>query len=74
MRLIIPHIRRAVLIGRVIELRTAEAATFADTLDGISAGMLLVDARGRIVHANASGRAMLAEGSLLRAADGKLAA
>jgi DNA-binding CsgD family transcriptional regulator len=74
MRLIIPHIRRAVLIGRVIRLQAAQAATFADTLDGISAGMLLVDARGRIVHANASGHAMLAEGSLLRAAGGKLAA
>jgi DNA-binding CsgD family transcriptional regulator/PAS domain-containing protein len=74
MRLIVPHVRRAVLIGRVIELRTAEAATFADTLDGISAGMLLVDAHGRIVHANASGHALLAEGSLLRAAAGKLAA
>jgi DNA-binding CsgD family transcriptional regulator/PAS domain-containing protein len=74
MRLIIPHIRRAVLIGRVIRLQAAQAATFADTLDGISAGMVLVDARGRIVHANASGHAMLAESSVLRAAGGKLAA
>jgi DNA-binding CsgD family transcriptional regulator len=74
MRLVIPHIRRAVLIGRTIELQTTQAATFAETLDGISAGMLLVDARGGIVHANASGHAMLAEGSVLRAAGGKLAA
>ena len=74
MRVIIPHIRRAVLIGQAIRLQTAEAATFADTLDGISASMMLVDARGRIVHANASGHAMLAEGSLLRATGGKLAA
>ena len=74
MRLVTPHLRRALLIGRVIDLRTAEAATLADTLDGIRAGMLLVDARGRIVHANASGRAMLAKGTLLRATNGKLAA
>ena len=74
MRLIIPHIRRAVLIGRVLHLQTAKAATFADTLDGISAGMFLVDARGRIVHANASGHAMLTEGSFLHATGGKLAA
>ena len=74
LRLIVPHLRRAVLIGKVIDLKTAEAATFADTLDGISAGMLLVDSRGRIVHANTSGHALLAEGSLLRAAGGKLAA
>src|ERR1035437_4613079 len=38
-RLITPHVRRAVLIGKVIDLRTAEAATFADTLDGLTAGM-----------------------------------
>jgi DNA-binding CsgD family transcriptional regulator len=36
--------------------------------------MFLVDARGRIVHANASGHTMLAESSVLRAAGGKLAA
>ena len=38
MRLIVSHIRRAVLIARVIDLKTAEATTFADTLDGLSAG------------------------------------
>lgn len=38
MRLIAPHLRRAVLIGRVIDLKTAEASSFADTLDGIAAG------------------------------------
>jgi DNA-binding CsgD family transcriptional regulator len=74
MRLIAPHVRRAALIGRAIEHRTAEAATFADTLDGLSAGMFLVDADGRIVHANAAGRMMLREGFVLRSACGKLAA
>jgi DNA-binding CsgD family transcriptional regulator len=72
MRLIVPHLRRAVLIGRVIDLKTAEAATFADAADGISAGMFFVDASARIVHANASGHAMLAQGSLLRVVDGRL--
>jgi len=73
MRLIVPHLRRAVLIGRVIELKTTEADGLADTLDGISAGMFLVDASARIVHANASGHASLAQGSLLRVVGGKLA-
>ncbi len=72
MRLIIPHIRRAALIGRVIDLKTAEADGLADTVDGISAGMFMVDASARIVHANASGHAMLAQGSLLRVVGGKL--
>ena len=44
MRLIIPHMRRAALISRVIDLRRTEAATLTDLLDGISARMFLVNA------------------------------
>jgi DNA-binding CsgD family transcriptional regulator len=72
MRLIVPHLRRAVLIGKVIDLKTAESDSLADSVDGINAGMFLVDASARIVHANASGHAMLAQGSVLRAVGGKL--
>jgi DNA-binding CsgD family transcriptional regulator len=72
MQLIVPHLRRAILIGKVIDLKTAASDSLADTVDGISAAMFLVDESARIVHANASGHAMLAEGSLLRAAGGKL--
>jgi len=61
------------MIGRLIDSKTAEVATFADTLDGLSAGMFLVDARGMIVHANARGHVMLADGAVLRAPGGKLA-
>jgi len=74
MRLIVPHIRRAVLIAKVIDLKKAEAATFADTLDGLSAGMFLVDANGRIVHANVAGHAILTARDFLRAAGGRLVA
>ena len=59
MRLIAPHIRRAVLIGHMFNLKVAEAATFADTLDGLDAGLYLVDADARLIHANAAGRAIL---------------
>ena len=48
MRLI--ALRRAALIGNVIDLKSNRAADFADTLGGISAGTFLVDATGRIVH------------------------
>jgi DNA-binding CsgD family transcriptional regulator len=74
MRLLIPHMRRAVLIGKVVDFKAAEAATFADTLDGLAAGMFLLDAAGRIVHTNASGLAMLDRGTPLRQAGGKLGA
>jgi DNA-binding CsgD family transcriptional regulator len=75
LRLVVPHVRRAVLIGNVIERKTAEAAGLADTLDGLSASMFLVEASGRVVHANVAGHVMMAAGDLLRTgADGRLVA
>jgi DNA-binding CsgD family transcriptional regulator len=74
MRLIVPHVRRAALVGNVISLRSCEATMLADTLDGLAAGMFLVDATGRIVHANISGQVMLDEGNVLRRAGGRLVA
>ena len=71
MRLVIPHVRRAVLISRVIDLKSAEAASFADTLDGVRAAMFLVDDGGRIVHANSAGYALLAAGDPLSAMSGQ---
>jgi DNA-binding CsgD family transcriptional regulator len=74
MRLIVPHIRRSVLIGRLFDLKRAEAASFSDLLDGLSAGMVLVDARGAIMHANRTGRAFLDDGHLVYEIGGRLAA
>jgi DNA-binding CsgD family transcriptional regulator len=74
MRLIVPHLRRAALIGKAIDLKTAQAKTFADALDGITACTFLVDPRGRVVHANAAGKAMLAEADVLHAPAGRLVA
>lgn len=59
MQLVVPHVRRAVLIGRVIEEGTKQAASFVDAFDGLSASMFLVDAEGRVMHANAAGAALL---------------
>ena len=65
--LILPHVRRALLIGKVIELNKVKAATLADSLDSLASAMFIVEATGRIVHANAQGYAMLAEANVLRA-------
>jgi DNA-binding CsgD family transcriptional regulator/PAS domain-containing protein len=73
-RLVVPHIRRATLIGKVIDLKRSEAASLADTFDGISAGMFLVDATGHIVHANATGQMMLQKASVLHVELGRLIA
>jgi DNA-binding CsgD family transcriptional regulator len=74
MRLIVPHIRRAALIGKSLDLKDAQATTFADAFDGISAAMFLVDASGRIAHANAAGNAMLNAADILRIAGGRVIA
>jgi DNA-binding CsgD family transcriptional regulator len=74
MELIVPHIRRAVLIGNVIDLQRTEAAALVDTLDGLAAGIFLVDGQGRLVQANASGRGMLNQASVLHATGGRLVA
>src|SRR5882762_9403156 len=50
MALVLPHVRRALLIGKTIHRKQTEAVCFSDVLDGLSAGMILVDATGRIVH------------------------
>ena len=70
--LIVPHVRRALLIGNVIDRHKVEAAALADTLDTLASAMFIVDETGRIIHANASGYAMLAEGRVLRAPGGRL--
>jgi DNA-binding CsgD family transcriptional regulator len=74
MRLIVPHVRRAVRTGKVIDLTQAEAATYADILDGLSPAIFLVDAEGLIVHGNAASRSVLEKGELLRATNGRLSA
>ena len=72
--LVLPHLRRALLINRTVEFKQTEAATFADVLDGLSAGLFLIDANGRIVHANAAANELVDGGDLLRSSCGRLVA
>jgi DNA-binding CsgD family transcriptional regulator len=74
LEIVVPHIRRATLIERTLQVRSDEAATFGAVLDGLSASLFLTDARGGIVHANASGQALLEERSVLCTSGGKLLA
>jgi DNA-binding CsgD family transcriptional regulator len=70
--LIVPHIRRALLIGNVIERHKVEAAALADALDGLGSAMILVDGTVRIIHANAAGHQMIAERNVIHAPGGGL--
>jgi DNA-binding CsgD family transcriptional regulator len=70
--LIVPHAQRALMINKSIDHKQSEAATFADALDGLSAGIFLVDAGCRIVHANSAGHDMLSADDVLRTVAGQL--
>lgn len=70
--LVVPHVRRALLIGDVINHHKIEAAALADALDGLASAMFLVDGTGRIIHANASGHVMIGDANVLRAPNGGL--
>jgi DNA-binding CsgD family transcriptional regulator len=69
-----PHTdsRRAIAFGNLLDVRRSEEAALADTLDGMAAGFFLVDSLRRLMHANASGRAMLSRGDVLHIIGEKL--
>jgi DNA-binding CsgD family transcriptional regulator/PAS domain-containing protein len=72
--LITPHVRRSMLIGKVIDLHRVEAAALADALDQLASAMFIVDSTGRIIHANVAGHRLIGEADVLRAANGRLSA
>jgi DNA-binding CsgD family transcriptional regulator len=74
MMIIFPHIRRAVEICQEIVINRAASAAFEDTLDGMDAGVFLVNALGQMVGANSNGDAMLKQGRLVGSARGELIA
>jgi DNA-binding CsgD family transcriptional regulator len=74
MERVVPHARRALFIGKAIDQKTDEAATFAEILDGLNAGLFLVRPDGRIAHANVAGRDVLRADDFLRSIGGRLTA
>ena len=72
LRLLAPHLRRSVLISRVLEARSMVASTFASALDALSGGVILVDSELRVVHANLAGGRLLSAGDPLILASGRL--
>jgi DNA-binding CsgD family transcriptional regulator len=74
MILIVPHVRRSVLIGNVIDLHKTETAALTETLAGLAAGVFLVDAKGGIAFTNSAGQILLDDGHILAVAQGRLTA
>ena len=65
MRVLAPHIQRSQLMGRHIRARSHTVDDLADVLDGLSTAICLLDADGRVVHANAACRQLFADADLL---------
>jgi DNA-binding NarL/FixJ family response regulator len=72
--LLVPHIQRAVAIGRLFDQSKAAEKALTTTLDHVEAAVLLVGADGTIAFANEPAKAMLAEGTMIRAAGNALRA
>jgi len=65
MRVLAPHIQRSQLMGRHVRARSHTVDDLADVLDGLSTAICLLDADGRVVHANAACRQLFADADLL---------
>ena len=72
LRLLAPHIRRAVTISDVIDLKSLEAQALSATLDKFNAGVAVVAEDNRILHANRAARDMFAAGGPVRSVKGRL--
>lgn len=71
MRLLAPHMRRALALTDIVGT-APRASELEHVLDGLKAGVFLANSEGRVLHANAAGNELLAEGDALRARNGRL--
>ncbi len=70
--LLLPHLQRAVAIGRLLDIKSVVSSTFDATLDTLSVAVALVDADLHIVHANTAARTLLAADNAVRSHRGVL--
>lgn len=73
LRLMAPHLQRAVTISRLLDMQLLEATNFARALDALASAVLLVDSTLRIVHLNAAADKLLAAGDAISGRTGHLA-
>jgi DNA-binding CsgD family transcriptional regulator len=74
MRLLLPHVRRAVTISNVLDVQTIEKARMIEALNALKVGVVLANANSRIVHANRAAEKMMRDGGPLRDRGGLLLA
>jgi len=71
-RLLLPHLRRAVTISKVLNVRTIAGARMDEALDALRCAVVLTNEHGAILHANRSAEHMLHDGGPIQNAHGVL--
>ena len=72
LRHLAPHIRRAITISDLLDLRTVERQAFAAVIDSLPTGICIVGEGGEILHANATAKSMLQSKGPIRSEAGRL--
>ena len=73
LRAVIPHLQRALAIKDRLQLAQIRGDTLGHTLDGLSVGILILDARGRIVEASDAARKVMMKDAGVRSdPDGRI--
>jgi DNA-binding CsgD family transcriptional regulator len=73
-KLLLPHLRRAVIISNVLDVRTIEGTRMAEALDALRCAVVLTNEHGTVLHANHSAEHMLDKGGPIQSPQGVLQA
>ena len=72
--LLLPHLRRAVTISKVLDAHAIEQSRIAEALDVLKCGVVLTDGGGAILRANRAAERMFRHGWSVQSSRGMLAA
>src|SRR6266849_7186931 len=73
-KLLLPHLRRAVTISNVLDVRTIAGERMAEALDALRCAVVLTNEHGAILHTNSPAEYMLDEGGPIQSVQGILEA
>ena len=66
LRQLVPHVRRAIAIGDLLDVRSLGHDLLSATLDALAVGIVIVDGKGRILHSNVSAARLMEERDRIR--------
>ncbi|MER8827343.1 helix-turn-helix transcriptional regulator [Mesorhizobium sp. M0938] len=72
--LLLPHVRRSLIISNMLDIGMIERARVAEALDALTCAVVLTDERGALLHANHSAKRMLRSGAPIQEVHGILQA